>query len=34
MKIHCECGMCGHVAEKECIAKDCNCCVNFHIRSG
>lgn len=34
MSIHCECGICGHCAEKECIAKECNCCTNFHLRSG
>lgn len=34
MKIHCECGICGHVVDQECIMNDCDCCVNFHVRSG
>jgi len=34
MQTHCECGICGHVNEKECISKECKCCINFHMRSG
>lgn len=34
MSIHCECGICGHGAEQECITQECQCCTNFHIRSG
>ncbi|KAG2479115.1 MAG: hypothetical protein NPMRth3_820003 [Nitrosopumilales archaeon] len=34
MKIHCECGICGHTIDQECIMNDCDCCVNFHVRSG
>lgn len=34
MSIHCECGICGHVIEQECVAKECGCCTNFHVRSG
>ncbi len=34
MKIHCECGICGHTVDQECIMNDCDCCVNFHVRSG
>ncbi len=30
----CECGICGHFSEDECIGKECKCCINFHIRSG
>lgn len=30
----CECGICGHYHEDECIEKECKCCLNFHIRSG
>lgn len=30
----CECGICGHFAEKECFEKECKCCINFHTRSG
>lgn len=32
--IHCECGLCEHRSEKECIRKECSCCNNFHVRSG
>lgn len=31
---HCECGICNHATEKECIEKECKCCLNFHLRSG
>ena len=34
MKTHCECGICGHFTEDECIKNECKCCSNFHIRSG
>ena len=34
MGTHCECGICGHFEEKDCIEKNCKCCSNFHIRSG
>ena len=34
MGTHCECGICGHFNEKDCIEKNCECCSNFHIRSG
>ena len=34
MGTHCECGICGHFEEKDCIEKECKCCSNFHIRSG
>jgi len=34
MDTHCECGICGHFDEKDCIEKNCKCCSNFHIRSG
>ena len=30
----CECGICGHFTEEECIKNECKCCINFHIRSG
>lgn len=30
----CECGICDHSTEKECIEKECKCCLNFHERSG
>ncbi|ABK77218.1 hypothetical protein CENSYa_0585 [Cenarchaeum symbiosum A] len=30
----CECGICGHFSEEECIKRECRCCMNFHIRSG
>ncbi len=34
MSQSCECGICGHFSEEECISKDCKCCSNFHLRSG
>ena len=34
MSAHCECGICGHFNEKDCIEKGCECCSNFHLRSG
>ena len=34
MASHCECGICGHFNEKDCIENECKCCSNFHIRSG
>jgi len=34
MKINCECGICGHTIDQECIINDCDCCVNFHKHSG
>ena len=34
MDAHCECGICGHFNEKDCIEKECKCCSNFHLRSG
>ncbi len=30
----CECGICGHFSEDECLEKECKCCSNFHVRSG
>lgn len=30
----CECGICGHFSEEECFEKECECCINFHVRSG
>jgi len=30
----CNCGMCNHTPESECIRTECKCCFNFHIRSG
>lgn len=30
----CECGICGHHSEEECIRIECACCSNFHSRSG
>ena len=30
----CECGICGHRNEEECVKNNCKCCINFHIRSG
>jgi hypothetical protein len=32
--IHCQCGICNHNIELDCIKRECNCCFNFHIRSG
>jgi hypothetical protein len=34
MSKSCECGICGHHNESECIEKECKCCLNFHERSG
>ena len=34
MGTHCECGICGHFNEKDCIENECKCCSNFHLRSG
>ena len=34
MGTHCECGICGHFNENDCIEKECKCCSNFHLRSG
>ena len=34
MRKSCECGICSHYDEKNCIAKECRCCINFHRRSG
>ncbi len=34
VQTHCECGICGHLSEKECITNECKCCINFHTRSG
>jgi hypothetical protein len=30
----CECGICDHQTEEECVKKECKCCLNFHERSG
>ncbi len=30
----CECGICGHFSEEECVKIQCKCCLNFHLRSG
>lgn len=30
----CECGICGHHSEEECVRMECSCCSNFHARSG
>ncbi|MHB8603542.1 MAG: hypothetical protein ACYC6W_12690 [Nitrosotalea sp.] len=32
--MHCDCGICGHYTEQECIQMECKCCLNFHVRSG
>ena len=34
MAAHCECGICGHFDETECVKNECECCSNFHLRSG
>ena len=34
MSKSCECGICGHHQEQECIKNECACCLNFHERSG
>ena len=34
MASSCECGICGHHSEKECLHDRCRCCINFHERSG
>lgn len=34
MENSCECGICGHHYESECLEKKCKCCLNFHERSG
>ena len=34
IQMHCDCGICGHFMEQECIEKECRCCLNFHLRSG
>ncbi len=34
MENSCECGICGHHLERECLIAECKCCSNFHIRSG
>ena len=34
MSNSCECGICGHHNESECLQKECKCCLNFHERSG
>ena len=34
MSNSCECGICGHHSESECLQKECKCCLNFHERSG
>lgn len=34
METHCECGICGHYKEDDCLKNNCKCCINFHIRSG
>jgi hypothetical protein len=34
IQIGCDCGICGHRLESECIRNECKCCSNFHIRSG
>ncbi len=34
MKRGCECGICSHITEDECIGSECICCNNFHVRSG
>jgi len=34
MSKSCECGICGHHKEAECVQKECKCCLNFHERSG
>lgn len=30
---HCDCGICGHMNESECIEHECKCCYNFHVRA-
>lgn len=32
--VYCDCGICNHIPESECIKIECECCFNFHIRSG
>ncbi len=34
MSKSCECGICDHHYESECLEKECKCCLNFHERSG
>ena len=34
MSKSCECGICGHHSESECLQKECKCCLNFHERPG
>ena len=34
MSKSCECGICDHYSESECMEKECKCCLNFHERSG
>ena len=34
MAAHCECGICGHFDENDCVKNECKCCSNFHLRSG
>ena len=34
MSKSCECGICDHHSESECVQKECKCCLNFHERSG
>jgi len=29
----CECGICDHPTEEECVEKECKCCLNFPERS-
>jgi len=31
MAAHCECGICGHFDENECVKNECKCCSNFHL---
>jgi len=30
----CVCGVCNHRVSEDCVNKECDCCLNFHIRSG
>ena len=32
--IGCDCGMCSCRLEEDCIKEKCECCANFHERSG
>jgi len=27
IQMHCDCGICGHFMEKECMERECKCCL-------